>query len=56
LAAERAAGIAPSETAEAEEDEKGPGFIEVIWLYLVAMKQKVCPTIKFTAGRAQEGM
>lgn len=54
-AAERASGIASSE-ATAEKEEKGPGFIEVIWLYLVAMKQKVCPTIEFRAGRAQEGV
>lgn len=28
-------------------EEKGPGFIEVVWTYLVAAKRKVCPIIEF---------
>jgi uncharacterized membrane protein len=53
---ERATSIASSDTTTVEQEEKGPGFIEVIWLYLVAMKQKVCPTIEFNAGRTKEGV
>ena len=54
LAADLAAGVSSSGSRHFEEEEKSPGFIEVIWLYLVAMKQKVCPTIEFRAGRTQE--
>ncbi len=44
-----------SSGAAAEKEEKGPGFIEVIWLYLVSMKQKVCPTIEFRTHRTKGG-
>lgn len=52
-AAERTADVASSDAA-VEKEERGPGFIEVIWLYLVATKQKVCPTIEFRANRMKE--
>ena len=46
-----------SSTSGADTNETaGPGFIEVIWLYLVAMKQKVCPTIEFKTIRRQGGV
>ncbi len=51
-AARRAAIIALGGVTEQE--ERGPGFIEVIWLYLVAMKRRVCPMITFGADRMQE--
>ena len=31
-----------------EKEEKAPGFIEIVWLYLVTTKKKFCPTIEFS--------
>jgi hypothetical protein len=53
--AERAAGMVSNEAKVIHNEDKGPGFIEVVWLYLVSMKQKVCPTIQFRTVRTQEG-
>ncbi len=36
------------------EKDKGPGFIEVVFEYLVAMKQKTCPTIEIVPTVAKE--
>lgn len=55
LVAEQTTSTTPS-NAVAEQEEKGPGFIEVIWLYLVATKQKVCPTIEFKTDHVQGGI
>jgi uncharacterized membrane protein len=53
---ERATDVNSNDDEAEEKEKRGPGFIEVIWLYLVAMKQKVCPMIEFKAGRKQEGV
>ncbi len=37
-------------------EDKGPGFLEVVWLYLVAQKQKFCPTIEFRPAQKKEGV
>ncbi len=37
-------------------EDKGPGFLEVVWLYLVAQKQKFCPTIEFRPAQNKEGV
>jgi hypothetical protein len=39
-------------TKTVEAAPRGPGFFEVLWQYVVAVKSKVCPTITF--AREQE--
>jgi hypothetical protein len=55
-ALERATDVDSNDDEADEEEARGSSFTEVIWLYLVAMKQKVCPMIEFKAGRKQEGV
>lgn len=33
---------------------KGPGFLELVWEWLVAQKKKICPTIRFIDSSAGE--
>ncbi|MBP6860554.1 MAG: hypothetical protein KBC38_03280 [Candidatus Pacebacteria bacterium] len=38
---------AAEEARAAAASERGPGFFEIVWRYVVAAKQKTCPTITF---------
>lgn len=40
----------------AENQSKGPGFIEVVWQYLVSMKNKVCVPIYFRSNHPRESI
>jgi hypothetical protein len=44
----------PSGEPVAPATPKGPGFFEVMWKYIVAAKQKICPVLIFT-GKTQGG-
>ena len=40
--------VQPTEAEQTPKKEGGPGFIEVVWTYLVASKRKICPIIEFS--------
>jgi hypothetical protein len=52
----QATRVSSSDTTDDEQGDRGPGFIEMVCVYLVAMKQKVCPIIEFKSGRKQGGV
>jgi hypothetical protein len=48
--AEHKHGVRPLEEAT---EPRGPGFLDVLWVYLVATKKKVCPSVAFLAPKKE---